>query len=613
MDKLSVLRLPAALLSPCVFFVAVRYLDGSMALQMTGLFLLLFAIFLTYLLSLKAKKSSYHLQAKAFLSLLLWKGLLFLSFLSYMAYELSLPNSSALAESFLSKAFLAGFVSLPILALFLGIGLETSLQKAGSGIHTDFSRIKRSGVSWLSAGLLLTSLIAINYFTAKKDQVFDLSYFKTTKPSQGSLAMVHTLTEPLEIMVFYPIDNEVRPLVGEYFSTLAQKEKLIALSFYDKDLDPNIAKEHKISQNGQVIMRYDGRSERLNIGLTRKRARKILSKLDATFQKSFSKLVAKPKIAYFTTGHGEMSPSGGQKSPLRRTKGLSLILKSQNFSVKYLEGKTPLVSGVPDDATLVVVAGPTRAFLEREVDVLKEYFEKGGSLVILLDDDLEDKNALLKADGFPLHKMLEEYGILYKKERLASSKHFVSSSKSRVDRWFLYSNIFSSHKASENLSKNDTKIQTLFFKSGHLELKNMPGMKVTPIIKAFDTTFADKNRNFVQDKEEKKKSYIFTAVAEKKPSSPSGRIFVSADASVFSDFLLNNVGNQVMVLDTFRFASGDEAIAAGQESHEDVKIIHSQDKHLAVFYGSVFLMPSLVLFGGFLATRRLRFERNEDA
>ena len=40
---------------------------------------------------------------------------------------------------------------------------------------------------------------------------------------------------------------------------------------------------------------------------------------------------------------------------------------------------------VPDDATVVVIAGPTTDFLQPEIDAMKRYVAKGGKVLALID------------------------------------------------------------------------------------------------------------------------------------------------------------------------------------------------------------------------------------
>ena len=54
---------------------------------------------------------------------------------------------------------------------------------------------------------------------------------------------------------------------------------------------------------------------------------------------------------------------------------------------------------VPDDATVVVVAGPKTDFLPREIDALKKYLDEGGKLLLLIDPPD-------KADSPPLTNLI---------------------------------------------------------------------------------------------------------------------------------------------------------------------------------------------------------------
>lgn len=109
-------------------------------------------------------------------------------------------------------------------------------------------------------------------------------------------------------------------------------------------------------------------------------------------------------IIYFTQGHGELDVSGvGNELPERRAQNLRSRLEKNNFQVKGLRlgGGLPekaadptrvvVSKTVPDDAGLVVVAGPQSAFAQPELDALREYMnpkeagKKKGKLILLLD------------------------------------------------------------------------------------------------------------------------------------------------------------------------------------------------------------------------------------
>ncbi|MHC4822123.1 MAG: Gldg family protein, partial [Planctomycetota bacterium] len=85
---------------------------------------------------------------------------------------------------------------------------------------------------------------------------------------------------------------------------------------------------------------------------------------------------------YFTVGHGEKPVLGGA-TPAASIKDFSESLRQDNFSVATLDFKS--TSTVPEDADLVVVAGPTTAYQPAEAEALRAYLGRGGSVVLLLD------------------------------------------------------------------------------------------------------------------------------------------------------------------------------------------------------------------------------------
>ena len=93
---------------------------------------------------------------------------------------------------------------------------------------------------------------------------------------------------------------------------------------------------------------------------------------------------------YFTQGHGEKDTASTDRG------GLSTAveqMKQDNFTVEQLvliQQKT-----VPDDATIVVIAGPTTDFFPPEIEALNAYVAKGGKVMVMLDP-------LLKGPAQPL-------------------------------------------------------------------------------------------------------------------------------------------------------------------------------------------------------------------
>jgi ABC-type uncharacterized transport system involved in gliding motility auxiliary subunit len=83
---------------------------------------------------------------------------------------------------------------------------------------------------------------------------------------------------------------------------------------------------------------------------------------------------------YFTQGHGEKDTGSAERNGYN---AISKALSNENYTVDKLV--IAQQGSVPDDATVVVVAGPKNDFFPPEIDALKKYLDKGGKLLLELD------------------------------------------------------------------------------------------------------------------------------------------------------------------------------------------------------------------------------------
>ena len=606
---LKFLRLPLFVIGLGLFFASERYLGAFPYYKLTkfgGLALLLVSVAMPFLLSLDASKRGHDGEGRSWRWLGLWQLTVALSPLAYLGY-LKVLGSSPTPETFAGKALLFVWLFLLIVGVFAGLGLELAHRMSGQGPLAEPHRVGRAGLQWLTIGLVVTILTSVNYVAVKKNRVFDWSYLKTTKPGESTQKMVKTLEKDLEIALFFPVTNEVKPFVQEYFESLARTEPKVKITHYDTDINPTKAEEFKVTKNGQIVLKFDDRRERLDIGLDLKKARTSLVKLDSLFQKNFLVLTAKKKTAYFTRGHEEMSWARAEASPLRAITGIEQILRGQNYNLRFFGSSEGSFDKVPDDASVVVIVGPTKPFLKEEVAVLKAYLERGGSLFVMLDVDTVafETNVSMTDGDDPLKQYLESIGLKFKKEHLANDRQFVNATHSDVDKWFIYSNIFSSHESVQSLARHDEKIQVLSFQSGYFEIVPQVGKwKAFDTVKSLSSTFNDVNRNFkIDEPAEKRASFSQGAAAE---MAPAGKVIALADATMISDAILRNPGNQLLIVDSFKWLIGDSATAGEIASEEDIKIQHSRSRELVAFHGSIFVVPLLVLLSGFFATRTRR-------
>lgn len=93
-------------------------------------------------------------------------------------------------------------------------------------------------------------------------------------------------------------------------------------------------------------------------------------------------------LALFTTGHGEL-PVAIDADPARpRATLFRLRLESQGYRVDNLDLSA---ADIPDDAALIVVAGPAAPFRADETAKLRRFLEGGGRAILAIDPRVKDE------------------------------------------------------------------------------------------------------------------------------------------------------------------------------------------------------------------------------
>ena len=599
-NNLHVIRLLLVSLGVLLFIVTSKYLIvfeyqiylTSISLALVGLS----SLISVYLSRISFKNRNFS-EAKISLLSMIWQ----ISILVGLALYLFSENSFDIGDKSIFKSVLVGgWITFVFMGVFLALGVELGRFRSGYGEAADFQLVFQFAVKWANIGFLGLSLAGLNYLGIKTDRVTDASYLKVSNPSEGTKEIVASLAQKLDLEIFYRHDNIVLPYVLEYFEQL--QSPLIEINVFDREINPLQAEKARVSRNGQVVIRLDDRVERVIIGRDLKKANRNLRKLDQSFQTSIQRLLSKKKVVYFTVAHGEMATIR-EDSVYRSLKTAKKILKSQNFVIKQLVANKGAFTDIPKEAELVIIPAPTQSFSQFEADVIEEYIQRGGSLLILLD--AENRKVLDGVSSIDyLVSMLGKMGIKFHEARIANETKYVTGTNTSADRWFGYTDHFLPHEATESLIRFENEVKIVFRNSSYLEVSESTGWKANALFKTYSDSFPDSNLNSKFDKETEKRGRYTLAIATEAVTENAGRVLAVSDGSVISDFLMTrNVGNQVLFLDAIRWLTRDKSIVSSQSSEEDIRIVHRRDKHLYIFFGSIVVVPCMVLIFGFVVTR----------
>lgn len=496
-------------------------------------------------------------------------------------------------------------------------------KKGGSkgARRVDAIRIRETASSALSLAIAGAALMLFGYIASERNRTIDFSYFKTATPGDATREIVRNLDGQLRIALFFPALNPVKEEVLTYARALAETKDDVTVEEYDRFADPAVAAEFDARNDGTVFFRIDDRREQIALPVELDDARSRLRVLDGYVQQVLLRLARGERIAYLTTGHGELNdplvqdslapnyapleswmpadaPPGPELPPLSV---LRRMLELLNYRVLDLGARDGLGDRIPDNAAIVMVLGPQRPFFDSEADALRAYLDRGGALLVALEAGSE----------FRIDEFRDRLGIDHDPVTVVDDQSHMRETGSVADRRLIVTSRYSAHPAVTTISRRGAGGGVLFLGAEALTpAEDVSGLRHSQLVRSTPWSFADRNGNFRFDEEAESRASMGLAIAveadapdeTETPNTPGMRALVFGDAEIFSDRVLATLQlNAVMVADGIRWLGKEEAFAGEVVSEADVPIVHTRAEDVAWFYAIIFGAPLLVVAGGALA------------
>lgn len=278
------------------------------------------------------------------------------------------------------------------------IGLATyALLEPGKFQKFITGRQARYGSNTLITSLAFLGILLVSNVLAFQNpkQLADLTEEQTNTLAPEMITALEALPEKLVATAFFS-QNQPTDSADQLLSNIkANSGGKFEYEFVDPDREPQRARENGITGDGKILLQMGDRKE-------------IAAFADeGEILQAIIRLISPDERAvYFLTGHGERDTeqTNEDNSAMTRVKA---TLESKNYVVKPLSLLAE--NKIPEDADLIVIAGPLQPVSQNEVTLLREYLNNGGSLLIM-----EDSTAVTDfgdaAD--PLAEMLvEDWGI----------------------------------------------------------------------------------------------------------------------------------------------------------------------------------------------------------
>jgi len=238
--------------------------------------------------------------------------------------------------------------------------------------------------------IVLGILIAVNYVSTRENKRWDLTSNQQYSLSDQTVKLLQGLKSPVKFLVFDQQGNleRFRSRLTEY----EYQSNQVEVEYIDADRRPVQAKEYEIQTYGTVVVEYMGRRERVTTDSEQDLTNALIKVLNP-----------QEKRVYFLAGHGEKDPMDSNE----RTGYSAIIdtLRRDNYQWEKLV--LAQTNQVPENATVIVVAGPATDLLEGEVELLRGYLAKQGKLLVMLDPpDFKQPRPFPRLAG-----LLKEWGV----------------------------------------------------------------------------------------------------------------------------------------------------------------------------------------------------------
>ena len=226
----------------------------------------------------------------------------------------------------------------------------------------------QSGVFLL---LFITLLVVVAWLSNRYSLSIDMSANQRNSLSQETARLLENVDYPLQVTLFATPQNDHRRLLEALFERYHQLQPRIQYQSLNPDLYPDMLREHDIRFDGEILLEYQGRSEKL----TQVNESSVSNTIQRLLRQGERWLV-------FLQGHGERNPYGEANHDYSL---FATQLAGKGYSVETLN--LFQAGAIADNTDVLVLASPRVALLPGEIQYIRNYIERGGNFLWLADPE----------------------------------------------------------------------------------------------------------------------------------------------------------------------------------------------------------------------------------
>lgn len=249
--------------------------------------------------------------------------------------------------------------------LFLLAGLAADRKRVVALLSGRQGRAAGASVGY--SLVVLAVIVLINFLAGRHHTRIDLTEDRVFSLSEQTVRVLEELPRAVSVTAFYQDSEPTRRKLEDLLDEYRYRTDRLTVRFVDPDKNPAAVRRYEVSEYGTIVLESGERESRVTVADEESITNALIQVTKDT-----------ERVVYFTTGHGERGLDDGERN------GVTLLkqaLEKQHYTVRPLL----LNQSIADDATLVVIAGAKKRFLETEIALLREYLEAGGRLFLMQD------------------------------------------------------------------------------------------------------------------------------------------------------------------------------------------------------------------------------------
>ena len=442
-------------------------------------------------------------------------------------------------------------------------------------------RTMRYGVNTaVAVALVLGATVVVQALSFRHSARWDLTENKRFSLSPQTIQLLGNLKTEVTAVAFYRGDQPGKRVAEDLLKQYARYANgKLTWKSVDPDREPGLARRYGIESYGTIVLETKAKSEKV---------------LDAEEEKLTNGLVKVTRegkrTVYVIQGHGEHDLANTERPGFSEAKS---AMEKANYDVKPLA--LARAGKVPDDAMVVILAGPRNDLFPPELEALDGYLGRGGKLFAMVNP--------FQNEG--LKKYLVKYGFQLDDDLVVE--------QNPIGRLFGIGpevpivQQYESHAITRDMSG----ISTLFpLTRSVTTLKTPPkGVNVQALARTSPESWGETNRADLQrgvaqpDPQDLKGPLTVAAVA----TLDKARIVVYGTSSIAANQFLNIQGNRDFFLNTVSWlAEEEDQISIRPKDVKQTPVFMSSNQAQAVFLLPIVVLPALVLVGGIVAVVRRR-------